>query len=283
MSNYTLDSKLMSAIAKLPRQSREAAMGEIGAIEWQRCSDDALYWIDAARHPAMPYVYTLDQHTYFRCLLCNDTNDYQTQQRKVHLKVAHNIIATSEAQVRENFRELEHSRPFPMHCYMEPIVDAWLNEQYLLVEKSRDMVATWTIVTLYAWDTFFHRGRQNIFQSEDTSKTFDLCKRAWHIYRHQPKFLKRYKVQAGQGVAKAGHISFEELNSEILGFPQGADQIRQYHPSGIFLDEAAFLVEAGDTFAAVKPAIENGGRFTAISSANPSWFWKACTDELDTL
>ena len=103
------------------------------------------------------------------------------------------------------------------------------------------------------------------------------------MYRHQPKFLKIYKVQAGQGVAKAGHIRLDEPNSEILGFPQGADQIRQFHPSGIFLDEAAFLKDAGDTFAAIKPSIENGGRFTAISSANPSWFWKATLDELDQL
>jgi hypothetical protein len=283
LNNYILDSKLMSAIAKLPKVSRDAAIREIGKIEWQRCADDIMYWADVNKHPAMAYVYTHDPHVYFICNHCNDDNEYQAKQRKIHMKVAHNIIAENESQLRQGFRELPTNRPFPMKEYMPPIIDAWLNEQYLLVEKSRDMIATWTIVMCYAWDTFFHKGRQNIFQSEDTTKTFDLCKRAWHMYRHQPKFLKPYKTQAGQGVAKAGHIRFEELNSEILGFPQGADQIRQFHPSGIFLDEAAFLKDAGDTFAAIKPSIENGGRFTAISSANPSWFWKATLDELDQL
>ncbi len=283
MNNYILDSKLMSALANLPKVSRYAAMREIGKIEWQRCADDIMYWADITKHPAMAYVYTHDPHVYFICNHCNDDNEYQAKQRKIHMKVAHNIIADNESQLRQGFRELPTNRPFPMKEYMPPIIDAWLNEQYLLVEKSRDMIATWTIVMCYAWDTFFHKGRQNIFQSEDTTKTFDLCKRAWHMYRHQPKFLKIYKTQAGQGVAKAGHIRFEELNSEILGFPQGADQIRQFHPSGIFLDEAAFLKDAGDTFAAIKPSIENGGRFTAISSANPSWFWRATCDELDQI
>ncbi len=71
------------------------------------------------------------------------------------------------------------------------------------------------------------------------------------------------------------------LDSEIIGLAQGPDQIRMHHPSGVFMDEAAFQEKAGDTFAAIKPAIQNGGRFTAISSAAPGWFALVCEDKLD--
>jgi hypothetical protein len=152
----------------------------------------------------------------------------------------------------------------------------------VFIQKSRDMKATWLTVAMYTWDALFHEGRQHIFQSEDARKTSDLVKRAWIIYKHQPKFIRQiHLAHPSMGIAKAGVLRIDTLNSEIMGFPQGADQIRQYHPSGVFLDEAAYLVEAGPTFTAVKPAIESGGKFTAVSSANPSWFWKACIDELD--
>ena len=70
----------------------------------------------------------------------------------------------------------------------------------------------------------------------------------------------------------------ESLGSEIEGFPKGGDQVRQYHPSGMFTDETAFHEDAGETFAAIKPAIANGGRYTGVSSAYPGWFMLAAKD-----
>ena len=44
-------------------------------------------------------------------------------------------------------------------------------------------MATWLVVALYTWDTIFHPGRQNFFQSETAPKTLELVRRAWHIYK----------------------------------------------------------------------------------------------------
>src|SRR6266550_6042852 len=100
MAEYILDSKLMASIAKLPKASRDAAMREIGKIEWTRCADDIMYWVDVSRHPALPYVYTADQHVYFICNHCNDGNEYHAKQRRLHMKVAHNIVTVDEKQLR---------------------------------------------------------------------------------------------------------------------------------------------------------------------------------------
>jgi hypothetical protein len=79
---------------------------------------------------------------------------------------------------------------------------------------------------------------------------------------------------------KGGILEVPELGSMIMGFPQDPDTVRQFHPRGLFQDEAAFMPKAGDAFAAAKPTIQNGGRYTAISSANASWFQMLTQDTL---
>jgi hypothetical protein len=169
-----------------------------------------------------------------------------------------------------------------MFPYVEPIVKYWQREKIVFIEKSRDMMVTWLTVAMYTWDTIFHENRENIFQSDDATKTGDLVERAYFIYANQPKFLRDiHKAQFGLGTTRSGVLRVPSLNSVVLGFPQGPDQVRQYHPSGVFVDEAAFQIQAGDAFMAVKPAIQSGGRYTAVSSANPGFFMMACRDTLE--
>jgi len=145
------------------------------------------------------------------------------------------------------------------------------------------MSATWLMIALHTWDAMFHKGRQEILQSEDAFKTLELVQRSHCIYENTPRFLKSAIGPANysKGTTKSGELYFPLQQSEILGLPQGADQIRQFHPSRIFADEAAFQQEAGATFAAIKPAIMQGGNYSAISSANRSWFESVCRDLTD--
>jgi hypothetical protein len=103
------------------------------------------------------------------------------------------------------------------------------------------------------------------------------------IWKNQPAFLRaQHKVDFSAGTTRSGNLRVESLGSEIIGLPRGADQIRQYHPSGVFSDEAAFQVEAGAMFQAIRPSIMNGGRYIAVSSAAPGWFQSAACDTLDS-
>ena len=290
-SEIVVTQEMLERIARLKPRLRMKALSMIGQQEWQRCSDDVFYWFDESRHPVLgAYVFTKDPHPMYRCQICSKdelkkTLTYRASDRNKHLEMAHKVVSKSEGETRGYFLELDTTRPFPWHLpYMKPIVQTWLNEPIVIWEKSRDMTATWLTVALYTWDTLFHKGRENIFQSEDTTKTLDLVQRANFIYRNQPKFLRGvHKAVFGAGSSKSGKLSVPTLESVIMGFPQGADQIRQFHPSGIYTDETAFQVGAGDSFAAIKPAIQNGGRYTAVSSAYPSWFWHAARDRLDQI
>lgn len=255
--------------------------------EFARCAEDPIYWMDKDRHGGVPYVYTLDPRPMFICNSCDPDKigeiTYNQFNMTNHVIFRHHEPEdVKEEIVRSYFTELPTIRPWTMKGYMPPIIDTWLKNQLVAIEKSRDMIATWLIVTLYCWDTFFHQGRQNLFQSRESSKSLELIKdRALFIYKHQPRWLQKYKIEFIVGQNRAGMLNLPDLNSQIIGFPQGPDQIRQYHPGGIFIDEAAFQEKAGDAYAAIKPAIEAGGRVTLVSSAAPGFFQRVVEDRTE--
>lgn len=279
---------LLEKVAALPKAKRGQVMALLGKQEYERCAEDPLYWLDFRQHVStrewpdgLPYVFTKDPHKIYTCKECG--GEVNEEGRVVHLEVIHHASHTSLHSVRDTFSLLPAVRPFTVMEYMPPIVRAWQDAQYLVIEKSRDMMATWLIVSLFTWDAMFNHGRQHIFQSEDAFKTLELVQRAALIYKNTPAFLRGAIGGASfsKGTTKAGELYFTDADSEILGLPAGPDQIRQFHPTGIFADEAAFQIEAGSTFAAIKPAILMGGRYTAISSANRSWFELVCKDKTD--
>lgn len=277
---------MLARIARMPTASkRAAAMRRVGEEEFARCKEDVFYWVDARRH-LVPYVYTSDKHPMVRCTLCTDNEPHTKKKRKPHLLIYHSITVASEQEFKRYFVELPGLRVFPHHLlteYIAPIYEVLLaGEELVAIPKTRDMFATWMVVTFYAWQALFHSERQILFQSENAQKTNELVARVKCIAQNQPKWLRSvHPGHFGEGVSKAGKFTIPTLQSEIWGLPQGADKIRQFHPTAIFSDEAAFNPEAGETFAAAKPAIQNGGQYTAISSANIGWFMRVVQDTLE--
>ena len=136
------------------------------------------------------------------------------------------------------------------------------------------MMITWLIVALYLHDAQFNQGRYIFFQSKKEKDANALIERAKFIYNHQPYFLK----QPVKSIYC--EIHFPEINSKIVGIPQGGDQIRMHTASGIFMDEAAFMYQAEEAFTAAKPSIDGGGRITMVSSANPGFFEALVNDKV---
>ena len=288
MGYYTLTEEILNSLSKLSPKSRREAFALIGRLEIEHISDDVLYWLDSSQHvktknfpQGMPYVYTHDPHVLYLCNECKI--EVWGQKRGFHLENSHEITHPTMQELREYFKELPTIRPFPVFEYMPPIIQAYEGTQFFALEKSRDMTATWLMVALSTWDVLFHNGRQHIFQSQDAGKTLELVERANTIYENHPYFLKLAigKVSFNNGGSRSGEMYVDRTRSEILGFPQGPDQIRQFHPTVIFQDEAAFQPLAGEAFAAIKPAIQMGGKFVAISSANRSYFELICKDKTD--
>ena len=260
MSQYIeITEDLMHAVAQLRPSERRKVLKHLGQQEYERCADDMHYWLDPTQH-LVPYVYTRDEKPLYLCNQCvekGDNNAHTFNKLKDHLELRHGVKLNDSRLIRAHFTELPTIRPFPYYLpYIKPIAETWLNEQIVCVPKSRDMVATWQIVAYYTWDTYFHKGRQNFFQSEKAGKAKSLVRRAEFIIRQMPEFLRIHRAQFGVGEANSGQLLIPAIDSEIIGLPQGPDQIRMHHPSGVYIDECAFQVQAGETFAAIKPAIQ---------------------------
>jgi hypothetical protein len=172
---------------------------------------------------------------------------------------------------------------FPSHFeYLKLYTRIWQKEKFIAVPKSRRMFFSWMNIILYTWDTMFHIGRSNAFVSKKEDDANELINKAKFILDNIPKdclprdFIPKYEVTYGK-------MRFPEINSVIQGFPQGADQLRQFTFSGILADEMAFWADAQEMYSASFPTLEGGGRFTAISSPGPGFFKALVFDHLDTL
>lgn len=274
-TSWTFSKEVYDEIQKLPPKTRTRVLRTLGAEEWEKCKEDPLYWLDPKQH-AVPYVYTWDPKPLMYCNLCNKPEvTYPVappERREYHLNQVHNIVIKDVKERDQSFTALKTIRPFVIKEYMPPIVEAWQDSQFFIIEKSRDMMATWLMVVMFTWDVIFHAGKQHLFQSQDGKRTLELMERVEFVYDHQPEWLKLHKAKFTVGHSKTGIFRVPTLKSEILGFPQGPDQIRAYHPSGVFVDEAAFQEKAGAAYAAIKPAIMDGGKYVAISTPNPGFF-----------
>jgi hypothetical protein len=200
--------------------------------------------------------------------------------------------------------DLEHAiKPFPDHPYLRSLLDAllvsgrlmppeealaaraaghsdlWLHSLatsgLLLVEKSRQVMATWLCCAYLLWRAKFRPHQLILVQSkkEEDAANLVFAKEAWQarisfMETHLPKHLQTCIWPRAGSYAQ---LSFPN-GSRLWGIPEGGDIIRSNTASVIFGDEAAFQPEFGNSFTAALPAVKGGGQYVAISSAEPGAF-----------
>lgn len=172
-------------------------------------------------------------------------------------------------------------KQFPHYLdYFKIYTRLWHKYPKIAVPKSRRMTMSWTNVALYLWDTMFYVGRHNAIVSRKEEAADELISRAKFIYDHIPEEVipRDLLPKMKDTYCK---LEFEEINSLLEGFPQGADQLRQYTFSGLFGDESAFWEQAREFYSASYPTLEGGGRMTLVSSAGPGFFKEIVFDQLD--
>lgn len=289
MADLIYSAELLADIKKLPRKVQGKILAAVREDEWKKCEASVEYWLDPTLHTAECYAYTWDPKSLYTCMICAEINptlasiSHPEDKMVFHMQHKHGIEVKTLKEAMGNFTRLPTFRPWTMKEYMPPIIKEWKEAKLFAIEKSRDMMATWLMVMLHFHDMAFHEGRQHVFQSKDAPSTRYLVEDcAYFTWSRMPKWMRqRIPATFIVGGNKSGYMQITNTRSEIIGLPQGADQIRRLHPSAIFFDECAFLKLAADTFAAAKPAIQQGGKFSAISSAFPGWFQLFCQDKTD--
>ena len=107
-----------------------------------------------------------------------------------------------------------------------------------------------------------------MFQSQKEDKAAELVDYAKALYEEQDERRKR-RFPLAKLLREQAALRLEFANgSRITGIPEGADQIRSYHPWGLLMDEAAFQPKAGEAYDAALPVCQ---KIVVISSAGPGW------------
>lgn len=286
--DYLFDEELLARVSTLDKRTAMRAMRALGAREYERCKQDALYWALPWRHPAMPYVYTYDKRPLDACRLCREASDREPDNLvlrdraewvmypdiyETHLRHTHEMRGLTKAELHSYFVRMATARPMPAKPYIEPLLGL-LNgpERYVAVAKSRDVMGTWCCIVSLCHSLFFADGWEGVAQSQKAPKTWELLGRVKEMHRLMPAFLRRHRLDVTKGQDKSGTAIVEDMGNVLYGVGAGPDQVRQYHPALYFQDESAFQENAAEAYAAIQPAIRGGGKVWLLSSAAPGFF-----------
>jgi len=152
-------------------------------------------------------------------------------------------------------------KPFPDYPFVKRLVEALDRKRILLVAKSRQMLATWTLCGWMLHRALYVEPGLFLLLSKGARDTSELVKRLRVMARHLPA-AERLSLRI-----KATEIE-SETGSRILALPATEDAARMYSPTAVFWDEMAFTPYSEEIWTAVKPAIDSGGRFCGVSTPN---------------
>ncbi len=179
--------------------------------------------------------------------------------------------------------EVDQTSPIkllPNKDYLRLYTKIWEMCPLLAVPKTRRMTFSWTTIGLYTHDFIFKPVRSFAFVSKKEDDANELVMRAKFILDHIPEDkISRQLIPTYH--SKFNYLWAPEVDSKIQGFPQGADQLRQFTFSGVFGDESAFWDQAEEFYSATFPTIDGGGRMTLVSSVAPGFFKRLCFDAMD--
>ena len=153
----------------------------------------------------------------------------------------------------------------------------------LFIEKSRDLFVTNIVCCYLHWLAKYVPYRLVLIQSKNeddaANLVFDKDPDAARI-SFQENCLPKHLRSTDLGKASFARLHFDS-GSRIRGIAQGARIIRSEHPSVVFSDEGGFQDEFDSSFTASLPAVQGGGLFLAVSSAEPGSFQTiVCPDEV---
>lgn len=185
--------------------------------------------------------------------------------------------------------EVDRDNPiklYPKHLdYLRFLVLMAGAKKKLAVPKSRRLTVSWTFIGLALHDVIFFKGRSWGLVSKKELDSLELVQRAKFIYDHIPegKIPRSLlpKLHRGDMQSSPPTMEFPDIHSKIMGFPSGANQMRQRGFSGLFFDEAAFWEDAEAAYASAEPTTKGGGHLWMVSTRYPGFFKKIVYDQLD--
>lgn len=185
--------------------------------------------------------------------------------------------------------------PYAEKEYLRATVDAWLAQPLNIIQKSRGVMASWTMCGLHLHLAFSAPYRKVFVVAKDFRFAEQLRKQMLGAYGAIPDAVwpkeLRPPVYAREGelIFMYGEHPDAVENSRIITVPSGEDVLRGYTGTAIWFDEAAFHWEFESTFKASKSTARNNGRITITSThpsvatlEDPPLYWKLLDDDIES-
>ena len=205
--------------------------------------------------------------------------DAQIAARKAESWARHPWLFIRDACLTQDEADGGKVKRFPDLPYLRHICETWQAHKMLAIPKSRRMMLTWLMLALHLHMALFTPRSAIFVQSKKAEDSDYLIRgsRLLFIYDSLPGWLKSFGLPSV--TSKEFLVTFSN-GSSVRAVSQGADQLRQYTATAVLCDEIAFWERARETWRALRPIIQGGGRVTLISSAAPGFFEAVVKGEL---
>ncbi|MBK6765540.1 MAG: hypothetical protein IPG71_04195 [bacterium] len=123
---------------------------------------------------------------------------------------------------------------YPDFPYLKALLEAALAHRFLLVPKSRQMMVTWSMISLLLWRALFRQSGVYLLLSRNERCAEELLDRARFILERLPSHM-----QPELKTNNRSELEFAALGSRLLSLPASPDGPRMYSPTAVFWDEMA--------------------------------------------
>ena len=160
-------------------------------------------------------------------------------------------------------RAKEQTVKFEPWPHLIELLGLYQTERHVIILKARQLGISWLTTIYCLWKALFHTNVKVLFLSQGEEEAFDLIAKCTFLDNNLPEFLKS-KREPDQ----KGFIGFPDTGSEIKALPSTERAGRSTDASVVVCDEWEFHPHAEANFAALKPTVDAGGQFIALSTAD---------------
>lgn len=167
--------------------------------------------------------------------------------------------------------------PFKTYGFQDDCVKAFIENKFVIVNKSRQLGLSTLSAAYAAWLLLFFRNKEIVVMATKLTVAQNFIKKVKFTIKKLPKWLVLPKVDKDNDRS----FSFQTpSNSRIEAIPTAADAGRSEALSLLIVDEAAHVDDFEELWKGLYPTLSTGGRAIIISTPKGvgNWFHKLWVD-----
>tara|TARA_B110000285_G_scaffold50652_1_gene57581 strand:- start:5754 stop:7328 length:1575 start_codon:yes stop_codon:yes gene_type:complete len=157
---------------------------------------------------------------------------------------------------------------FNLYIFQGKVLHLFRDNQFLITLKSRQLGISTLAAGYSLWLMLFHKDKNVLALATTQATARNLVTKTMFMYDQLPKWLKLPALEKNK-------LSLRLSNgSKITAKSSNADAARSEAVSLLLIDEAAFIDNIDETFAAAQQTLATGGQCMALSTPNGigNWF-----------